>query len=265
MTNAQEKYGKWTVLDITKRLEDKGRAARWLCRCECGIEKYVSGYSLRKGTSTCCPDCSQRRKDLLGKRFGRLVVDDYAFSKNCGNAVRAYWNCVCDCGNTAIVPARHLLRGCTVSCGCKNKENQANVHKLATKHGQKDTMTYSVWKNMRARCNSKSSSGYYKYGALGTKVCERWNSYTNFLEDMGERPSKEHTLDRIDPGGNYEPHNCRWLLMKDQCHNRKITKFVQYQGQKYAVAVLARMHNISGQTLRRRLAKGKSIEEALSL
>lgn len=69
---------------------------------------------------------------------------------------------------------------------------------------------------MHERCEDVRNASYPLYGAKGIKVCERWGDFLNFLEDMGERPSREFSIDRIDPKGNYEPTNCRWLTRSEQ-------------------------------------------------
>lgn len=73
---------------------------------------------------------------------------------------------------------------------------------------------------MRNRCNNPNNSDYGHYGGKGIKVCERWNSFENFLLDMGDKPSPNVTLDRIDPYGNYEPSNCRWATLTQQAYNK---------------------------------------------
>lgn len=92
---------------------------------------------------------------------------------------------------------------------------------------KKDNPAYSSWHNMKQRCNNPNDKDYIRYGKRGITVCERWNSFDNFLEDMGERP-KGTTLDRIDNSKGYYPENCRWATKKEQTHNSRVVK-LDYQ------------------------------------
>ena len=83
------------------------------------------------------------------------------------------------------------------------------------------TPEYSIWLQMRQRCNNPNCKAYRLYGKRGIKVCKRWDSYKNFIKDMGKRPSKKYSIDRIDTNGNYEPENCRWSTQKTQVKNRR--------------------------------------------
>ena len=158
--------------------------------------------------------------NLTGARFGRLVVTSQIgfHFPNKGHKV-ALWSCLCDCGLVVTKRQPYLTSGDTKSCGCLRSETTSNLkrsHSLSHR-----TRTYDTWVLMRQRCNNPKSSGYKYYGGSGVAVCERWDSYKNFLSDMGERPLDKPTLDRISPFGNYEPKNCRWASWKDQANNKK--------------------------------------------
>lgn len=107
------------------------------------------------------------------------------------------------------------------SCGCLNLEM---IKTRSTTHGRsggKD-ITYSSWSSMKTRCLSKTNHKYKKYGGVGITICQQWkDSFEIFLKDVGERPSKQYSLDRFPNNkGNYEPNNVRWATQKQQQNNR---------------------------------------------
>lgn len=79
---------------------------------------------------------------------------------------------------------------------------------------------YRTWKGMLQRCYNPKSGSFKYYGGRGITVCERWEIFENFLEDMGARPA-DRSLDRINNDGNYEPGNCRWATQKEQVSNQR--------------------------------------------
>lgn len=89
------------------------------------------------------------------------------------------------------------------------------------RHGLSGTREHATWLDMRNRCRNLNYYNYAIYGGRGIKVCERWDTFENFLADMGPRPSKDHSLDRIDNYGDYEPSNCKWSTRSEQSKNRR--------------------------------------------
>ena len=155
--------------------------------------------------------------DITGARFGTLVVLKRGANQKQGSG---RWECACDCGKKCIVRASLLRSGAQSSCGCL-----ARAIDIArkTKHGKRHTPEYHSWAGMIQRCHNPNSHAYKKYyGSRGISVCSRWRtSFEQFFEDMGNRPSAEHSLDRIDVNGNYEPENCRWATASQQSANRR--------------------------------------------
>lgn len=169
---------------------------------------------------------------LAGQKFGRLTAICYAGLDENG---RSAWWAECDCGEFIIVLRSNLRpNGHTSSCGCLRRETKKirgralsrqysveNGHKRRIHgHSSETSGTYVTWESMIQRCENPHHKGFKNYGGRGISICQRWRSgFLNFLADMGERP-KGHSIDRMNPDGNYEPGNCRWATPIEQRRNR---------------------------------------------
>ena len=168
--------------------------------------------------------------DLTGNIYTKLTVLARVDNNKHGQSM---WLCRCECGNTKIVRQSHILSGNTKSCGCFYKER---IHEIHLKHGHNKkkhtSSTYKSWSELIQRCTNPNNKRYERYMGRGITVCTRWlNSFENFLEDMGERPSKDHSIDRIDNDGNYEPSNCRWTTYKEQNSNQRSNVWMTFNGE----------------------------------
>ena len=157
------------------------------------------------------------RLQLVGKRFGSLVVMEYAGQDN---RSRTTWKCKCDCGREVIVVGSYINRGRQRSCGCKRGRY---------KHGLTDTKLYNTYDNMVKRCYIITNPKYKDYGGRGITICEEWrdkeHGRENFMNWAFENGySDDLTLDRIDNNGNYEPKNCRWTDYRTQVLNRRVSR-----------------------------------------
>lgn len=222
----------------------KGGGIRRLQQKECP-ECHTAFRPMNFSIVCCSRSCSAKRrmrnrprsgfyKDLTGREFGQLTVQGYSHSipkRKSGDGFTSIWNCICACGNTKKVRQAALVNGSTISCGCKLREIQQSIKQYSptasvthgcarTRLGNR-TQAYKVWCWMKRRCNVPKAADYKYYGALGIKVCERWNKFENFLADMGE-PEPGLTIDRFpDNCGSYEPGNCRWATWEQQYANRR--------------------------------------------
>jgi hypothetical protein len=166
-------------------------------------------------------------KSILGKRFGRLVVQTRVTTTNPAK-YRAL--CLCDCGNTKTVLIDKLKTGNTKSCGCLRREIGKTKNRT---HGMSKTRFYKIWKGLNTRCSNKVTPAYEYYGKRGIK--NEWIEFDEFREDMLESytehiekfGSVDTTLERNDNNGNYNKSNCSWATRLQQANNRRPRKSVK--------------------------------------
>lgn len=154
--------------------------------------------------------------DLEGVVFGSLTAIRLERGKG---SSKTSWYCSCSCGNfTSVVPSE-LITGHVKSCGCYRSVILLDRN---LKHGHHGTPEYSSWQAAKTRCFNPNIGHYHNYGGRGITMCEEWvEDFGKFLEDMGERPSSDHTLERLDVDGNYCKDNCTWADRRTQAYNRR--------------------------------------------
>lgn len=153
---------------------------------------------------------------MIGQKFHDLTVLGHAPSIK----RRRYFVCLCVCGSTTVTTGTRLRSGKTKSCGCRRARNMRAV---ATKHGWAGHPLYVRWVQMHNRCYDPRHNRYYRYGARGIRVCDRWHDFNLYLADVHAGYVPGLTLDRIDNDGHYEPGNMRWASYRVQARNRPST------------------------------------------
>jgi len=117
--------------------------------------------------------------------------------------------------------------------------------------------------DLKSRCNNPKVRNYNRYGGRGIKVCDRWNEFENFLEDMGLRPSPNHSIDRINNDGNYEPGNCKWSDRAQQGANKSNNIRLVYNGESKTASEWARLTGVKYRTLLCRIKRGWDAERII--
>jgi hypothetical protein len=203
-----------------------------------------------------------RCKDIRGQTFNRLTAIEPAQRPK-------HWLCRCRCGTLAIVSGKQLRNGMSRSCGCLSREASAATAIARSTHGHsrggKVSTEYKIWDGMITRCHSPAGLANPNYGGRGIKVCHRWRySFKAFFSDMGPRPSKLHTIDRINNNGDYEPDNCRWATRSEQASNRRSSQLLSFMGKTMTTKQWAIETNLPAGTIYQRIGRGWTAEMALT-
>lgn len=204
-------------------------------------------------------------KNLTGQKFGRLTaLGPTRKERDVSGRSLLVWQCRCSCGTIIETRSCNLLSGDTSSCGCYQKEGTIA---RSTKHGHASrgelSSEFIAHKNMISRCQNPKASNYPWYGGRGIRVCERWQSFQAFYEDMGPRPSSDHSIERDDPNGDYEPSNCRWATRAEQGANKRNNRLLTARGETHHMQEWCRIRGINQRTLWDRLNSGWPVEKAL--
>lgn len=226
------------------------------------MAKYIVVHGIRIAT------------EFVPKTFGRLTTLGPNFILPVGKKAKpcSFCVCVCNCREDSYVVSRvdDLRNGRILSCGCLRDET---IRKRATRHGLSDTDEFKIWLGIEQRCNNPNRRGYENYGGKGVQICMDWSSklhpkgvaFQNFIEHVGPRPSKEHSIDRHpNKNGNYEPGNVRWATHIEQANNKSSNHMIEFRGECKTVANWARELNIESSLIYARLGMGWSIEDIVN-
>jgi len=204
-----------------------------------------------------------KRIDLSGQSFGRLrVVGPVSLIKR-----RLRWNCICDCGQECVIAGDGLRNGKTTSCGCIQRRGAGNTtHGLGV--GRRHPLS-GTWSGLKQRCYNPKAKRFNRYGGRGITVCDRWLNgadgkpgFQCFVEDMGPKPTPQHSIERKDKDGNYEPGNCHWALDIEQARNRRTTVEVDLDGKSVSLAEYCEHKGLPYKIVHQRLSRGWSLEKA---
>lgn len=205
-------------------------------------------------------------KDHRGKelkeKYGMLKPLCFGYWKDRPNKERdAIWVFKCDCGKTAHLQLSRVKSGHTRSCCFKKGDHQNKTHNLV------NSPEYKTWAGIKRRCYNTKDIGYKSYGQMGVLMSDSWkNSFESFLDDMGKKPSKYHSIDRIDNTKGYSKENCRWATQKEQARNRQWSYWIEINGEKKHLAEWVEIFNskLPYTTILGRIKKGFDPIEAIT-
>jgi hypothetical protein len=260
-------YGYLRVLKRdTDYVSPKGqRLARWKCVCTfpdaggnaCGAKVVVNQPALRTGNTKSCGKTEHKIKISVkaGDNYHRLTVlrrskNDYVAPGNKQRIIR--WVCRCDCGSIVRVLQHNLIKANgTASCGCYAREV---AREQQTKHNLSYHPLFATCKAAISRCHDKSNHAYKDYGKRGITVYGPWRDKPDLMikwlmKNLGNRPSKRHSLDRIDNDKGYQPGNLRWSTKTDQARNRRSTRSIVFRGTKKSLSAWAEEMGLPYRTL----------------
>lgn len=216
-------------------------------------------------------DIKVRIEDLRGLRFGRLVCAEPFYKEKPDRGW--HWKFVCDCGKASSASSRNIQSGHTESCGCFMRDQLAAS---TSSHGRSKHSAYMAWAAMMARCYNEKCKHFKNYGGRGISVCAELLIPEMFCKEMGEKPFKKATIDRINNDEGYfcgkcaeckaagRSKNVRWADTKIQSRNKRNSRILSFAGKNMIPADWAKKLGISMGTIVSRIRLGWSVSEALS-
>lgn len=202
-----------------------------------------------------------RGKNLIGQTFSRLTVIEGPIRIRSGEGICLVWRCACTCGAIKDINGSNLRLRKTLSCGCLQKERASAV---SITHGMSRSSEYNIWCKMHLRCEDPKVKNYNNYGGRGISVCERWGTFENFIFDMGLRPTRKHSIERLNNNLGYGPTNCIWATAKTQCNNTRVNVNLTFNGETLTLAQWSARIGIKDKTLYARHAAGWTAERILT-
>lgn len=212
----------------------------------------------------------------LGFHASFFAVD--SLLNPCNNVVMEYnswkiigvngskWTCECKCGAVVEQRKNDITTGKSKQCRRCYNLSKVGVSNAAVKtHGMTNSPTMTSWSEMKRRCYAEHRKEYVNYGGRGILVCQRWlDSFSNFLEDMGERPEGT-TLERINNDAHYSKENCRWIPRREQEYNKRSSRKVNLNGEIMCLSQACSKFNANYYLTYARLRRGWSLERALNI
>ena len=191
----------------------------------------------------------------IGKSFGKVIVISESINMGSYSAVQGR----CECGDVRQYPIANLrAQKCPMCPDCRTQSRPA-------KGASRGHPLFNIWKGMIQRCENPKHTWYKRYGGRGISICPEWrNDFYAFAAYMGERPTPEHTVDRIDSDGNYEPRNVRWLTIGDQQNNRGNSVRVEYLGKPITIKEICELTGLQHAAVAWRINQGWPIEKVMA-
>ena len=208
-------------------------------------------------------------EDYVGKKFTYLtVIKEGVVHITSGGFMHRTIYCKCKCGFEKDFQFSSVKSGLVKSCGCYSAEiHSERMRKQMKTHGLTLTPEYNTWCSMKKRCLKTNHESYKYYGGRGIFIEEKWiNSFESFLKDMGNKPTKSHSLDRINNSMGYSKDNCRWATKKEQCRNLRSNKLVTYMGETKCISEWSEILKIPRAKLSYRIVQAKwDIKKAMTI